>query len=383
MAGRASLTFLGQEDIFLSGNPQVTYFNERYTGKIPFASRLDRALFDTQVRFGQESKVQLQNRGDLISQIYLKVNFPQISTGVCDSVAAYMIKYVDLTIDGVLLERLYGEYIEMRNDLTISQSKQASLTGLEGKIYPQLVGAAAPTYTLPLPFSCMDKGLDIRNSKAAIKLILRPSTDFTYPQVNWTLPIDLYLLVEYVYFTEPINRGLQFFEQVQKVEFFAPAGANSLRCTLGFMNPVKELFVVVQNTNAFGFDYTTDGTQTAYGKTEQLNYLVLKFNGVERIPKEIGTALYLRVIQAFENHTRVPDRKFYMYSFSLDPQGSVPAGQVNMSRILNQILELSLNPSSSARNIRVYAVSYNFIDNNKILFTNIEESGELKQGIIQ
>ena len=361
----------------------MTYFNERYTGKIPFASRLDRTPFDTQVRFGQESTVQIQNRGDLVSKIYLKVNFPPISTGVCDSVATYMINYVEILLDGVLLERLYGEYIEMVNDLTVSQSQQASLKGLVGKIYPQNLGTAASTYTVPLPFSSIEKGLDISKGKATFRIVLRPSTEFTYPQVNWTLPVDIFLLVEYIYFTEPVKRGIQFFEQVQKVEFFAPAGANSLRCVLGFTNPVKELFVIIQNTSAFGYDYTTDGTQTAYGTTEQLNYLVLKFNGVERVPKEIGTALYLRVIQAFENHTRVPDRKFYIYSFSLDPQGGVPAGQVNMSRILNQILELSLNPSPSSRKIRVYAVSYNFIDNNKVLFNNIEESGEIKQGLIQ
>jgi len=141
---------------------------------------------------------------------------------------------------------------------------------------------------------------------------------------------------------------------------------------------------VIQNSGAFGFDYTTNGTFSldgnsyTNGTTEHLSNLVLKFNNVERISKDIGTPLFLRVIQPMEYHTRVPDRKFYMYSFSLDPENGTPTGQVNMSRISNQILELTMNPSAQSRFIRVYAVSYNFIQNKKVLFNNLEDAGELR-----
>jgi hypothetical protein len=150
------------------------------------------------------------------------------------------------------------------------------------------------------------------------------------------------------------------------------------------MNPVKEFFVVIQNSGAFGYDFTTDGSfavdgnSYTNGTTEHLSNLVLKFNNIERIGKEIGTPLFLRVIQPMEYHTRVPDRKFYMYSFSLDPENVVPAGQVNMSRISNQIMELTMNPSTQSRFIRIYAVSYNFIQKGKVLFNNLENAGELR-----
>jgi hypothetical protein len=160
------------------------------------------------------------------------------------------------------------------------------------------------------------------------------------------------LLVEYAYLGTELKREIQVYEQVQLVEFIAPQGVNNIRAQLGLMNPVKELFIVIQNTNAFGFDFTTDGSfnsgLTAYtnGTTDQLSNLVLKFNGAERIEKNVGTPLLLRTIQAMEYHTRLPDRKFYMYSFSLDPENVLPCGQVNMSRITNQVLELTMNPSS-------------------------------------
>jgi hypothetical protein len=182
-----------------------------------------------------------------------------------------------------------------------------------------------------------------------------------------------------------MKRDIQVFEQVQRVQFIAPAGVNNVRLQLGLMNPVKEFFVVIQNSGAFGYDYTTDGAfsldQNSYtnGTIEQLSNLVLKFNNVERIDKNIGTPLFLRVIQPMEYHTRVPDRKFYMYSFSLDPDNPTPSGQVNMSRISNQIMELTLNPSAQSRFIRVYAVNYNFMKDGKVLFDNLEEAGELRR----
>ena len=158
---------------------------------------------------------------------------------------------------------------------------------------------------------------------------------------------------------------------------------NAVKCKLGLMNPVKEIFLVVQNVGAFGFDFTTNGFYNATkdtwtnGTTEHLINLIFKLNGVERIPKEIGTPLFLRVIQAMEFHTRTPDRKFYMYSFSLDPDGPVPCGQINLSRIFNQNLEITMNPSAQARFIRIYAVNYNFIKDGRVLYSNNEEAGVL------
>lgn len=372
------MTFLGQDDVLLTGNPEVTYFLEKYTGKIPFAQRVEKITFDTQIRFGEEAKVQIPKRGDLITKIYIKFNFPTTAIpGVVDSVGTYMIDYVDLLVNNTLVERLYGEYIEILNDITVSTGKQGTLRNLIGKVYPQATATPSSTYTIPLPFSSLEKGLDIPG-QIDFRIGLRPSNTFTSPVVQYSQSLDISLLVEYTYLSTPLKRGLQLIEQVQRIEFQAPSGVNAVRCTLGFMNPVKELFVVIQNSKALGYDFTADGS------SDQLVYLILKFSGVERVPKEIGGPLFLSVIQPMEYHTRVPNRKFYMYSFSLDPENPVPSGSINLSRISNQILEMALVPlvTPQPRNIRVYAVNYNFLDDGVPLFTNFPETGELKTGAV-
>jgi Large eukaryotic DNA virus major capsid protein/Major capsid protein N-terminus len=384
MAGRASLAYIGADDVMLVGNPEVTYFLEKYAAPIPFAKRLEVISFDTQVRFNSENKVQITKRGDLITNIYLKFTTPIMPTAFCDSAMTYMIDYADLSVKGQVIERLYGEYIELMYDLKTPKGKQTTLQYLLGKVYPATSGTINSVYTLPLPFSCIRKGLEMKDAYIEFKLVLKPSTLFTIPAYNYTLPLNIQLLVEYAYIGVELKREIQVYEQVQLVEFMAPQGVNNVRLQLGLMNPVKEIFVVIQNTNAFGYDYTTDGSYnsglTTYtnGTTDQLLNLVLKFNNVERIDKNIGTPLILRTIQAMEYHTRLPDRKFYMYSFSLDPENVLPCGQVNMSRISNQILDLTMNPSSQSRFIRVYAVNYNFLKNGVVLFPNSENAGDLR-----
>ena len=264
----------------------------------------------------------------------------------------------------------------MKYDIEVPQGKQATLNGLIGK-ETQVV---ASSYTIPLPFSLLKKGIPLCAFKEQVtfRIITHPSTTFTLPPININEPVPSYLHVEYTYLGQKeidyIRKTPQIhiIEQVQLAEFACPLGATSVRCNLGFTNIVKELFFVIQNDTALGYDFLADNTSNV----QQIGSLEFFFNSTERISTEVGTPLFLRVIQGLEFHTRVPSYYFYMYSFSLDPESKRPSGGVNMSRIQNQILKLNLNTSSSARAIRVYATNYNFFQvadgSATILFSNFQ-----------
>lgn len=377
MAARASLTFLGQEDIVLSVDPQVTYFKEKYEGSSHFASRVDKVQFATnQLTLGTEDYVELPRSGDLITEMYLKIQTP-VSLQVVpveESVATHMISHIELYIGNELIERIYGEFMSLKWDIEVPQGKQGTLTGLIGKGS----SVAASNYTVPLPFSILKKGIPICAFKEPVtfRIVTNPSVTFTNPPTTINDPLTVFLHVEYTYLgqkeVEYIRKTPQIHivEQVQLAEFFSPVGASSVRCNLNFSNVVKELYFVIQNDTALGYDYLTSTG------TEQFSSLELFFNSTERISVDVGTPLFLRVIQGLEFHTRVPNYYFYMYSFSLDPESRIPSGGVNMSRIQNQILKLNLNSSSANRNIRVYAINYNFVEvkdgSATILFSNFQ-----------
>ena len=375
MAARASLTFLGQEDIVLSADPQVTYFKEKFEGSSHFASRVDKVQFETgTLTLGTEAYVELPRSGDLITEMYLKIQTPvslQVVT-VEESVATHVISHIELYIGNELIERIYGEFMSLKWDIEIPEGKQGTLTGLIGKGST----VAASNYSVPLPFSILEKGIPLCAFKEPVTfhIFTNPSVTFTNPPIDITDPVVAFLHVEYTYLghkeVEYIRRTPQIHlvEQIQLAEFFSPVGAGSVRCNLNFSNVVKELYFVVQNDTAAGFDYL------ASPGVEQFSSLELFFNSTERISIDVGSPLFLRVIQGLEFHTRVPNYYFYMYSFGLDPESRIPSGGVNMSRIQNQILKLNLNSSVANRNIRVYAVNYNFVEvkdgSATILFSN-------------
>jgi hypothetical protein len=376
MAGRASLAFLGQEDVVLSGLPEVTYFSERYSGETQFAYRVDEVQFQSDATlFGGETYAILPKSGDVITNLYLKVPMPvQAGTRVFSSAGTLMIKYIELYIGSQLVERLWGEFIEMKMDLEIPQTKQNALAILTGKG----TTLSLATYTLPIPFSCFKKGLPICaiEDDVTIRVLFYPSTIFS--TITTTTQIYPILNVEYTYLSQAevdyIKMAPQvfIFEQVQREEFLVTVGTNAVTCPLQFSNPVKEIFLVIQNSSAQGYDYSN----VPGGGTDQLLNASLVFGTTERIPANVGTPIFLRNIQALEFHTRIPDGLFYMYSFSLDPEGEEPTGHVNLSRISNQNLILNMSPSTDNRNIVVYAVNYNFLTVDKghapVMFNNFE-----------
>lgn len=146
---------------------------------------------------------------------------------------------------------------------------------------------------------------------------------------------------------------------------------------LTFINPVRELYMVIQTSNAltnndlFSYSNIYQGTPV-----DILRNISLTFNNETRINSEIANYLYLRRAQPLNFHTRSPTRYIYSYSFSLFPENSEPSGQTNMSRIINKLLNVNINSQEFDVEVRVYARSYNilrirnglagviFIDNN-------------------
>jgi hypothetical protein len=164
--------------------------------------------------------------------------------------------------------------------------------------------------------------------------------------------------------------------QLQMYTETIPPDVDSIQMRLPFINPVKELYMVIQNKSNVAPDQNDWFNYTNNGKP-QLNSLQLDFNNETYISPDVADDLFLHILQPMNRHTRVPNVYVYNYSFALDPENYRPTGQVNMSRIQNKLLTVNLKEGiSQERDIRIYAKSYNilriehgiagvlFIDNN-------------------
>jgi len=318
-----------------------------------FAHQLTRLQFPKDVHFGDDITIWIAKAGDVaIGKMYLRVDWPEESP-VQDSVGTYMIDYVELLYENQLIERHYGESLELWNDITVTQSKQSALTTLVGKG----ITSSLQSYYIPIPFS-VNLPLCALKKPPVFRVKFKSANDFTI--LNWTLPVQVNLFVDYVYVTRaerdymtktPMNYLAKTW---QRLIFTVSAGETYVSVLTDFVHSVKEVFWIIQNDGTSAYNYLNNGG-------DQLVNLQLTLNGSDVIKREFGTPLYLRVVQPLEYHTRTPDRSFYMYSFAIDPENEDPTGEINMSLVTRQLHTLTLTPSQYSRSLRIYALGYNVI----------------------
>jgi hypothetical protein len=334
-----------------------------------FSHQVTRLQFPKDVHFGDDISIWIAKVGDVaLGNMYLRVIWPPVAAPVDDSAGTRMIEFVELrSYEGDLLERHYGESIELMNDLTVPAAKQQVLTDLVGKG----VTSNLLSYYIRMPFRS-NIPLCALNKPPVFRVKFRESQEFS--TLNWTAPIQCDLFVNYVYVTKAERDYFKtakldyLTHTIQRVQFTVGANATQTKFKTDFTRPVKELYWLVH----------TDG-EDAY-TFDTINSLRLELNGVDVIREEFGTPLFLQTIQGLENHTRVPDRNFYMYSFALDPEHpDQPTGEVNMSAVSQQIHTIKFPASVFSRQVRMYAVTHNVIRvaDGKVmsLFDTVQEGG--------
>jgi hypothetical protein len=141
--------------------------------------------------------------------------------------------------------------------------------------------------------------------------------------------------------------------------------ATSAKSKLAFNHPCKELVFAFQldaNTASGAnrwTDYTDNGAGSApYAGGNPLVDAKLLLNGHDRFA--VRPAAYFNLVQPYQHHTRIPATGVYIYSFALKPEEHQPSGTLNMSRIDNATLQLSLG-SSAAGKLSVFATNYNVL----------------------
>ena len=167
--------------------------------------------------------------------------------------------------------------------------------------------------------------------------------------------------------------------QLQQDVFDIGVDVNEGKFKLDFTNPVKELYFVVQrqgtNVNAvdttlqgnfvtiFYYDNTSNVQDGKFILYENLDYLTLALDDQDIITQDTGNVIFLKAVQAAIHHSKTQlIRRFYSYSFALQPEEWYPTGQINFSLVKDQILNLSLTSCPDfRRQIRVYALSYNIL----------------------
>ena len=125
----------GAQDLFLTGTPEITYWKVSYRRHTNFAMESIEQTFQGQADFGRRVSAVLSRNGDLAYRTYLQVTLPEINqslggTGVSvyarwlDYIGEQMISQVEVEIGGQRIDRQYGDWMHIWNQLTMSAEQQ-------------------------------------------------------------------------------------------------------------------------------------------------------------------------------------------------------------------------------------------------------------------
>ena len=133
--GLLELVAHGVQDVFLIGNPQITFFKIVYKRHTNFSIESVRADITGNVDFGKQIVVTIPRKGDLVHTIILEVDLPNISDdgqngteqlSYINGLGHALIDYVELEIGGQLIDKHYGEWMEIWTQLSYDESKQTA-----------------------------------------------------------------------------------------------------------------------------------------------------------------------------------------------------------------------------------------------------------------
>jgi len=283
--GLMQLVAYGAQDVYLTGNPQITFFKVVYRRHTNFSMEASKVTLNGNPDFGRHSTVTITRNGDLITEMYLMVTVNNVQDTTFAGKFAWvrrlgyaLIKNIEVQIGGSQIDKHYGTWMNIWYELTHTTEKELSLKKMIGDV-PELTQLADPRangtfkdeYTMYIPLNfwfCRNPGLalplialqyhEVRleiDFNEAAKLCVY-TTGFNTNNLSIK---DASVLVNYIYLdTEERRRFAQVGHEylIEQLQFTgsdnvptSTSGSTSMSTQLNFNHPTKELIWGIQGGN--------------------------------------------------------------------------------------------------------------------------------------
>lgn len=183
--GLMQLVAYGAQDAALTKNPQITFWDVTYRRHTNFAMESIEQTFNGQADFGRRVTCTLSRSGDLAYRTYLQVTLPEINQDLAkyarwlDFPGEQMIAQVDVEIGGQRIDRQYGEWMHIWNQLTLSKDQERG--------YYKMVGNTTQlTYITDPSFASVDGPCD----SSAPRQVCTPRN--TLPETTLYVPFQFW-----------------------------------------------------------------------------------------------------------------------------------------------------------------------------------------------
>jgi hypothetical protein len=418
--GLMQLVAYGAQDIYLTGNPQITFFKVVYRRHTNFSIEAIQQIFEQSsdnFYSGGKKSVLISRNGDLIHKIWLECKL-KCAEGFFDAAGdkTYvnwtnntghaLIEECSIRIGGQEMDKHSSRWLDIWNELTDHEeadwlglnkhaAKNAYLKSQRSLPLPSAGGKSLKLY-VPLQFwFCRNVGLALplialQYHEVELDIKFREltaliNTDYEGPYKQEGSTINVKVFADYIYLdTDERRRFAQvsheyLIEQIQYKE----NDKSKTNFRIDFNHPVKEIIWILPN-NRYGLKYSDnfqkiDATrEDGDHRNDYFNYNASyndtyaeyicgqkSYEGFNRGTIKLNghvrfkdrDASYFRICQPQQAGHKIPTKHIYMYSFALNPEEHQPSGSCNFSKIDKANLILS----SSATIDNIYAINYNIL----------------------
>lgn len=164
--GLLQLVAIGVQDLYLTGNPQVSLFKVVYRRHTNFSIESVRQTFDGEVDFGKSVTTKISRSGDLLHKIVVEIDLPRIESvngntiSWVNAIGHAMIDKIELYIGESMVDRHYGEWLEIWSELALDASKRDGYNNMVSKFESFTTVTGPTTIFIPLQFwFCRNPGL--------------------------------------------------------------------------------------------------------------------------------------------------------------------------------------------------------------------------------
>ena len=381
--GLSQLVAYGAQDVYLTGNPQITFFKTVYRRYTNFAVESIQQTINGSVAFGNKVSTQISRNGDLITDIV--VEFVLSSVGPTFYCAEQLLQDVELEIGGQRIDKHYNDWFRTYDSLFRMNDDRVNYRRMTDFVANESIGSTKRFYVPLIFFFNQTPGLAlplIALQYHEVKLYFTLASSVNgitataagatsgFPNGATVDQPQMSVYVDYIFLdTQERTRFAQLpheylIEQLQftgsETAVISSTTQASQNIRMNFNHPTKYLAwnFTPGTFNAYG-RYTALANLTAtsnllYGDTpntatfnEQLAPLEsakIQLNGQDRFSSRKGS--YFNKVQPFQTIGSVVPAGVYLYSFALKPAGRQPSGTCNFSRIDNATLSLTYKTAS-------------------------------------
>jgi hypothetical protein len=290
--GLLQLVAYGAQDVYLTGNPQITFFKVGYRRHTNFAMEAIQQTFSGVADFGNSVTCQISRNGDLINRAYLEVTLPTLVSGdkYVNYVGLRLLRSVSIEIGGQQIDKHYSDWLYIWNELSLPIGKRFAWERMVGADNDITTSDTPYTLNIPLEFwFCRQIGLALplialqyHEVKLKIEFETFKNCAFGANGVDPTGPKSLSkanLWVDYIFLDTDERRKFAQLSHEYLIEQLQFTGSESIssgassRVKLNFNHPCKELIWVAKYagtgaTRHHWYNYTVKANGSFLGAGE-------------------------------------------------------------------------------------------------------------------